>query len=132
MRRTHFPNMMTNYLHVLESGELKQQLKHHRNLYRYCCIGVEACIGVVRRFILNRTQRGGATGAKNDSGEGRKLMTNAKAVKKMMLRKFGRQVDNLSPTKGWWDTFYENGKKISNAVYSKQQQKRRFNRIMTV
>ena len=58
-------------------------------------------------------------------------MTNARAAKKMMLRKFGRQVDNLSPTKGWWDIFYEKGKKISNAIYSKQQQQRRFDRIMT-
>ena len=118
MRRTYFPNMMTNYLHVMESGELISQLKHHRNLFRFCCIGVEACIGIVRRFILNRTQRGGATGAKKVNGPGKVLFTNAKAMGKMMLRKVGRTIASNSTDPHCYDKFYLEGKRINNAIAS--------------
>ena len=50
---------MTNYIHLLGSGHISYYLKKYRNLYRYSNQSWERLNKRVKRFYLQRTQRGG-------------------------------------------------------------------------
>ena len=50
---------MTNYIHLLGSGHITYYLKKYRNLYRYSNQSWERLNKRVKRFYLQRTQRGG-------------------------------------------------------------------------
>ena len=50
---------MTNYIHLLGSGHISYYLRKYRNLYRYSNQSWERLNKRVKRFYLQRTQRGG-------------------------------------------------------------------------
>ena len=50
---------MTNYIHLLGAGHVSYYLKKYRNLYRYSNQSWERLNKRVKRFYLQRTQRGG-------------------------------------------------------------------------
>ena len=50
---------MTNYIHLLGAGHVTYYLKKYRNLYRYSNQSWERLNKRVKRFYLQRTQRGG-------------------------------------------------------------------------
>ena len=50
---------MTNYIHLLGAGHDSYYLKKYRNLYRYSNQSWERLNKRVKRFYLQRTQRGG-------------------------------------------------------------------------
>ena len=100
MHRKHFNNTFTNYFHIFESVEIKKQLYYHRNLFNHSCIGVEAMIGIIRSYVLKRTQRGGCTKRINIDGKGFQKYTIAKAVGKIMLRRACAQLTAMSKKPG--------------------------------
>jgi hypothetical protein len=53
---------ITNYLHTLQAGHVRQQIARFGNLFRYANVGFEAYIGTIRRFLTRRTQNGGHGG----------------------------------------------------------------------
>ena len=53
---------ITNYLHTLQCGHVRQQIARFGNLFRYANIGFEAYIGTIRRYLTRRTQNGGHGG----------------------------------------------------------------------
>ena len=50
---------MTNYIHLLGSGHISYYLKKYMNIYRYSNQSWERLNKRVKRFYLQRTQRGG-------------------------------------------------------------------------
>lgn len=50
---------MTNYIHLLRSGHIRYYLKRYRNLYRYSNQLWGRLSIRVKRFYLQKTQRGG-------------------------------------------------------------------------
>ena len=59
---THANRGVTNYLHTLQAGHVRQQITRFGNLFRYANVGFEAYIGTVRRYLSRRTQNGGHGG----------------------------------------------------------------------
>jgi hypothetical protein len=53
---------VTNYLHTLQAGHVRQQIARFGNLFRFANVGFEAYIGTIRRYLTRRTQNGGHGG----------------------------------------------------------------------
>ncbi|KAJ1380500.1 hypothetical protein B484DRAFT_412033 [Ochromonadaceae sp. CCMP2298] len=53
---------VTNYIHVLQSGEIRYFLRRYGSLYRHANIGLEACVKVMRTASQRGTQHGGHKG----------------------------------------------------------------------
>jgi hypothetical protein len=53
---------ITNYLHTLQAGHVRQQIARFGNLFRFANVGFEAYIGTIRRYLTRRTQNGGHGG----------------------------------------------------------------------
>jgi len=53
---------VTNYLHTLQAGHVRQQIARFGNLFRFANVGFEAYIGTIRRYLTRRTQSGGHGG----------------------------------------------------------------------
>jgi hypothetical protein len=53
---------VTNYLHTLQAGHVRHQIRRFGSLFRYANIGFEAYIGTIRRYLQHRTQNGGHGG----------------------------------------------------------------------
>ena len=53
---------ITNYLHTLQAGHVRQQISRFGNLFRFANVGFEAYIGTIRRYLTRRTQNGGHGG----------------------------------------------------------------------
>jgi len=51
-----------NYLHVIQAGHIRHQIRRFGNLFRYANIGFEAYIGTIRNYLTRRTQNGGNGG----------------------------------------------------------------------
>jgi hypothetical protein len=72
---------ITNYLHVIQAGHIRHQIRRFGNLFRYANIGFEAYIGTIRNYLTRRTQNGGNGGRK-----GGPKATNARAAKRFAIR----------------------------------------------
>jgi len=66
-----------NYLHVIQAGHIRHQIRRFGNLFRYANIGFEAYIGTIRSYLTRRTQNGG-----NGGNKGGVKATNARAAKR--------------------------------------------------
>ena len=53
---------VTNNLHTLQAGHVRQQIARFGNLFRFANVGFEAYIGTIRRYLTRRTQNGGHGG----------------------------------------------------------------------
>lgn len=73
---------VTNYVHDLMAGHFRTFLRKYGNIYRYANIGFESFIGVIRSFVLRRTQRGGSCGKK----EGQKTTIACAVLKNAKIR----------------------------------------------
>lgn len=78
---THGRHIVTTYFHSLRAGHFRYYLKKFKNIFRFANIGFEACNGLIRGFVLRRTQRGGY----NRSGSNTPI---ARSVVHLMVRKF--------------------------------------------
>ena len=77
---------VTNYLHTLQSGHIRNQIRRFGNLFRYANIGFEAYIGTIRRYLQHRTQNGGNGGKGGMKvGNARQAMRIAKRVSVHMM-----------------------------------------------
>ena len=77
---------VTNYLHTLQSGHIRNQIRRFGNLFRYANIGFEAYIGTIRRYLQHRTQNGGHGGKGGIKvGNARQAMRIAKRVSVHMM-----------------------------------------------
>jgi hypothetical protein len=89
----------TNYIHLLESGDLIYYLKRFRNLHRHNTTCIEATVAYLRGFLLRKTQHWGNSG----KGKSKRKFASAEALQKIMLRKAGRSIGrartNRSPGK---------------------------------
>jgi hypothetical protein len=54
---------VTNYIHMLAAGHFRYYYRIYRNLHRHANHGWEALNGVLKNFMLRRTQHGGHGGA---------------------------------------------------------------------
>ena len=70
-----------NYLHVIQAGHIRHQIRRFGNLFRYSNIGLEAYIGKIRNYLTRRTQNGG-----NGGKRGGPKATNARAAKRFTIR----------------------------------------------
>ena len=43
-----------NYLHVIQAGHIRHQIRRFGNLFRYANIGFEAYIGTIRNYLLKQ------------------------------------------------------------------------------
>jgi len=55
---------VSNYVHDLISGHIRFFLRKFGNIYRFGNVGFESFVGVVRSFVMRRTQEGGHSGDK--------------------------------------------------------------------
>jgi len=77
-----------NYLHTLQAGHVRSQIRRFGNLFRYANIGFEAYIGTMRRYLMHRTQNGGHGGqGPNKVGNARQAMRIAKRISVNMVAK---------------------------------------------
>jgi hypothetical protein len=71
---------VTNYLHTLQAGHVRQQIARFGNLFRFSNVGFEAYIGTIRRYLTRRTQNGG------HGGKGVMKVSNAHQVCRLAKR----------------------------------------------
>jgi hypothetical protein len=71
---------VTNYLHTLQAGHVRQKIARFGNLFRFSNVGFEAYIGTIRRYLTRRTQNGG------HGGKGVMKVSNAHQVCRLAKR----------------------------------------------
>lgn len=72
---------ITNYLHLLFGGHIRDYLMKYKTLYKYQNQGWEAFNSLVKNFVWRRTQRGGSAGnGKSKSADG-----NIKVIKSQSI-----------------------------------------------
>jgi len=71
----------TNYIHLLSTGHIKEEIENLGNLYRYSQEGVEAMIGLVKTYFFRRTMRGGGKSVEN----GNKVLPLARWLQRRMF-----------------------------------------------
>ena len=54
--------LISNYIHMYQSGHISELLYHWRNLYKYSQQGWEALNTAIKSFFFRRTNRGGFSG----------------------------------------------------------------------
>ena len=104
----------TNYIHLLESGDLTYYLKKYRNLHRHNTTCIEATVAYLRGFLLRKTQHWGNSG----TGSNKRKFASAEALQKIMLRNAGRLIGRAHSKKSPGKTlnkvaaYVEKGKNI--------------------
>ena len=95
-----------NYLHVIQAGHIRHQIRRFGNLFRYANIGFEAYIGTIRSYLTRRTQNGGHGGK-----AGRKKATNASAAQRFAIRTSVNTVQTISKEDDplWYDKIIKTG-----------------------
>jgi len=96
-----------NYLHVIQAGHIRHQIRRFGNLFRYANIGFEAYIGTIRSYLTRRTQNGGNRGKK---GEGK--ATSARAAKRFAMRTSVNSIETLAKEDQplWYDNIVQAGR----------------------
>jgi hypothetical protein len=96
-----------NYLHVIQAGHIRHQIRRFGNLFRCANIGFEAYIGTIRSYLTRRTQNGGNRGNK---GEGK--ATSARAAKRFAIRTSVNSIETLAKEDQplWYDNIVQAGR----------------------
>jgi hypothetical protein len=103
---------ITNYLHVIQAGHIRHQIRRFGNLFRYANIGLEAYIGTIRNYLTRRTQNGGHGGKK-----GEPKATNARAAKRFAIRTSVNTMEAITKEDDplWYDNIVKSGRTELNA-----------------
>jgi hypothetical protein len=98
---------ITNYLHVIQAGHIRHQIRRFGNLFRYANIGFEAYIGTIRNYLTRRTQNGGNGGRK-----GGPKATNARAAKRFAIRTSVNTIEAVAKEDNplWYDGIVQSGR----------------------
>jgi hypothetical protein len=101
-----------NYLHVIQAGHIRHQIRRFGNLFRYANIGFEAYIGTIRNYLTRRTQNGGNGGKRR-----RPKATNARAAKRFAIRTSVNTMEAIAKEDNplWYDDIVKSGRDQLNA-----------------
>jgi hypothetical protein len=96
-----------NYLHVIQAGHIRHQIRRFGNLFRYANVGFEAYIGTIRNYLTRRTQNGG-----NGGGRGGAKATNARAAKRYAIRTSVNAMEAIAKEDNplWYDSIVKTGR----------------------
>jgi hypothetical protein len=100
-----------NYLHVIQAGHIRHQIRRFGNLFRYANVGFEAYIGTIRSYLTRRTQNGGNRGKKGDTKS-----TSARSAKRFAIRTSVNTIQTLSQDDDplWYDNIVKVGREQLN------------------
>ena len=100
-----------NYLHVIQAGHIRHQIRRFGNLFRYANVGFEAYIGTIRSYLTRRTQNGGNRRKKGDTKS-----ISARSAKRFAIRTSVNTIQTLSQDDDplWYDNIVKVGREQLN------------------
>jgi hypothetical protein len=100
-----------NYLHVIQAGHIRHQIRRFGNLFRYANIGFEAYIGTIRSYLTRRTQNGGNKGKRGESKS-----TSASAAQRFAITTSVNTIQTMSKVDDplWYDNIVKVGRELLN------------------
>ncbi len=100
--KRHGNHGITNYLHTLLAGHVRQQIALYGNLFRDANVGFEAYIRTMRRYLTRRAHNGGHGGER--LSEIRHAYQACRLAKRVSLNMISAVAQRDNPTyyDDWW------------------------------